>query len=287
VTARDIFRSSDGQYRALWRILAFLGLVTLVGGAITLVLSPFASAADRFMGVEDTLATLGVTIALIIAHVLMLKKVEHRPWSYVWLDRIAARPGLLGFGAVLGATPIAIASLVLIVLGWLAVQPSAPGSWLVAALKMTWVLGVAAVGEELFSRGYMLAAMADGMGMRAAVLVSSLAFGLVHLGNPGVTAQPVILVTLGGFQLAAVLLATRSLYAATAAHLAWNWVMAVPLHVAVSGIPVPHPGYKTVDAGPDWATGGAWGPEGGAFAAAGIIAVIGYLYFRRTRTPLT
>ena len=284
MTARDIFRSSDGQYRALWRILAFLGFVTLLDGAITLGLSPFAAAANRFTGIEDTIGIFALMLALVIAHVLMLRAIEHRPWSYVWLDRASARPALLGFGAVLGAAPIAIASLVLVVLGWLAVEPSAAGSWLAAALKMTLVLGVAALGEELFSRGYILAAMADGMGMRAAVVVSSVTFGLLHLGNPGVTAQPIILVTLAGFQLAAVLLATRSLYAATAAHLAWNWVMAVPLHVEVSGIPVPHPGYKTVDAGPDWATGGPWGPEGGAFAAVGMIAIIGYLYFRRTRT---
>jgi hypothetical protein len=287
VTARDLFRSKEGGYRALWRILAFLGLVTLVGGAITLGLSPFAAAADRFTGIADTIDTLALMLALIIAHALMLRKIEHRPWSYVWLGRTAARPGLLGVGGVLGAAPIAIASLVLIVLGWLAVEPSAPGSWLAAALKMTLVLAAAAFGEELFSRGYILAAMADGMGMRAAVVVSSVAFGLMHLGNPGVTAQPIILVTLAGFQLAAVLLATRSLYAATAAHLAWNWVMAVLLHVDVSGLPVPHPGYKTVDAGPDWATGGPWGPEGGAFAAVGMIAVIGYLYFRRIRIQPT
>ena len=53
-------------------------------------------------------------------------------------------------------------------------------------------------------------------------------------------------------------------YAAWAAHFAWNWTMAVVFHVAVSGLPLESPGYRYVDAGPDWATGGSWGPEGGA-----------------------
>jgi uncharacterized protein len=85
---------------------------------------------------------------------------------------------------------------------------------------------------------------------------------------------------LAGVFLAAVLLATRSLYAAWMAHFAWNWVMAVPLHANVSGLTLAQPDYQVVDAGPDWATGGAWGPEGGAIAAAAIIAVLVMLYLR-------
>ena len=63
--------------------------------------------------------------------------------------------------------------------------------------------------------------------------------------------------------------------------------MAVPLHSAVSGLPVPMPGYQTVDAGPDWATGGQWGPEGGLIAGAEMLATIAYMYLRRTRLQPT
>ena len=54
--------------------------------------------------------------------------------------------------------------------------------------------------------------------------------------------------------LAVVLIVTKSLYAAWIAHFAWNWVMAVPLHVNVSGLSLGNPDYQVVDAGPDWAT---------------------------------
>lgn len=283
MTARGFFFSSDGRLRAPWRILFFLALVLALFVLTTLALQPVLAAADRYSGIEETSDAIAMTIALIAAHAIALRWIDRRPWSYVWLDRPAARPGLLGFGFVLGAAPIAAASLLLMSLGWLAVEPSAPGSWAMATLKVTAVLAAAALYEELFSRGYLLAAMADGMGMPLAVAVSSAAFGLLHLSNPGATAQPIILVTLAGIFLAVVLLATRSLYAAWAAHFAWNWVMAVPLHVAVSGVAVPRPGYQTIDAGPDWATGGPWGPEGGVFAAAAMLAGIGYLYVRRSR----
>ena len=71
-----------------------------------------------------------------------------------------------------------------------------------------------------------------------------------------------------------------SLYAAWAAHVAWNWVMAVPLHAPVSGLRFEAPDYRTVDAGPDWITGGAWGPEGGMGAAAGMLAALTLLIVR-------
>jgi hypothetical protein len=84
-------------------------------------------------------------------------------------------------------------------------------------------------------------------------------------------------VTLAGIFLGVVRLATVSLWAAFAAHLAWNFVLSGVLHAAVSGTAFPTPGYRVVDAGPDWLTGGAWGPEGGAPAAGGMLAVLWWL----------
>src|SRR6185295_17387946 len=91
---------------------------------------------------------------------------------------------------------------------------------------------------------------------------------------------PIIMVCLARVELALILLATRSLYASTAAHLAWNWVMGVPFHVSISGISVPQPGYKAIETGPDWITGGQWGPEGGALAGVGMIAVMWLMIVR-------
>jgi hypothetical protein len=49
------------------------------------------------------------------------------------------------------------------------------------------------------------------------------------------------------------------------------------LHAAVSGLPFATPDYRVVDAGPDWLTGGAWGPEGGIGAAGGMLLALIYL----------
>ncbi|HVT40817.1 MAG TPA: hypothetical protein VHE78_17390, partial [Gemmatimonadaceae bacterium] len=85
--------------------------------------------------------------------------------------------------------------------------------------------------------------------------------------------------------LASVRLATGSLYAAFVAHLAWNFVQGAVLHAPVSGLALPAPGYRAVDAGPAWLTGGAWGPEGGLAAAAGMLGATFLLLWRRRNAP--
>jgi len=120
-------------------------------------------------------------------------------------------------------------------------------------------------------------------GWKWAVVATSIPFGLMHLFNPGATVESILLVTLAGFFLAGVLYVTKSLYAAWMAHFAWNWMMAAVFHVTVSGIPMETPNYHYVDAGPDWATGGPWGPEGGLPAGLGMMAGMVFLYTNKQR----
>jgi len=213
----------------------------------------------------------------LLVHAAALRWIDRRPWSYVGLDRSAASPRLLVIGWLLGAVPIAAVSLLLMAVGWLKVVPALPGSWLEAAARMSMLLLFAAFLEELLSRGYIFATLREWLGTPVAVGLTSIVFGLLHGDNPGANPLPLILVTIGGVNLAVVLVVTRSLYAAWMAHWAWNWVMAVLFHVQVSGIFIPRPDYKTIELGPDWLTGGAWGPEGSVLAGIADLIVIAAL----------
>jgi hypothetical protein len=144
----------------------------------------------------------------------------------------------------------------------------------------------AALYEELATRGYLFAVLRDSLGWRTALVVMSVLFGLLHLRNPGASAESVTLVILAGIFLGAVVVATGSLYAAWMAHFAWNWTMAVVFHTAVSGLPLEAPDYRLADAGPDWVTGGVWGPEGGAAGGLGMLGALAYLYARRNARRL-
>jgi hypothetical protein len=165
----------------------------------------------------------------------------------------------------------------------LQIVPTSPGSWWGEAGRSTALLLPAAFFEELFIRGYVFAVLRRAAGWRTALVVTSIVFGLLHAANPGADGESILAVIVAGFFLGAIFLFTRSLYAAGAAHFAWNWIMAGALHIAVSGIPSRDPDYRVVETGPDWLTGGPWGPEGGAAAVAAMFIVVFYLYGRHQR----
>ena len=283
MTARSVFVAADGRLHAPWRILLFFLITGVCVQIVAIAVAPLLGAADRLTGTNDASDELAFVIGMLGAHAIMLRWIDKRSWSYVGLDAGAGRPKVLARGWLLGALSILVPSLLLLAAGWLAIRPSLQGSWLLAALQVSLYLLPAALGEELFTRGYIFAATREWLGWPVALLLTSIAFGLLHLGNPGADARSVAMVVLAGIFLGAVLIVTGSLYAAWMAHWAWNWVMAVPLHVAVSGWPLARPDYQIVDAGPDWITGGTWGPEGGAGAAAGMAVGLGYLYWRKKK----
>jgi membrane protease YdiL (CAAX protease family) len=280
--ARAFFVGADGRPHPPWRLLLFLVLSVACVIVVTVTLRPILLSLQRLSGIPGTADAYAMTVSLLLAHWMTFRTYDQRPWSFVWLDRHAAEPTRLVKGTILGAAPIGLVSLLLLAVGLLALVPTPDGPATTVALQILVLLLPAAFYEELLSRGYLFATMAEWLGRRQAVLITSVGFGLLHLGNAGATALSVSLVTLAGLYLAVVLLVTQSLYAAWLAHFAWNWVMAALLHVPVSGLSLAQPDYKIVDAGPDWITGGSWGPEGGVGAAVGMLGGLAYLSWRRS-----
>lgn len=280
---RALFVDRDGRARAPWRLLLFVVLGAACVIVVHYTLAPALQAIERLVGMDGTAESYGMMVALLLAHWMTLKSFDTRPASHVWLDRDAARPRLLGYGFALGAAPIGLVSVGLLAVGLLALQPLPDGPWLGVAAQVGLFLLPAAFYEELLSRGYIFATLAEWLGRFWAVLLTSVGFGLLHLWNPGATAGSITSVVLAGVYLAVIVLVTRSLFAAWIAHFAWNWTMAAVLHVPVSGLPLARPDYQLVDSGPDWITGGGWGPEGGAAGAAGMLGGLGYLFWRNRR----
>ena len=265
----------------LWRIVVFylIWFVTLaVLQAITLELPGVTDVDTR-----ELVFHWNSFASVIVVTWFMLRRVDKLPWSEVGLDRAAASPPVLLKGAALGGLTIGAASALLLATHMLSIYPTIPGSWWGEAGRSTMILLPAGFFEELFMRGYVFALLRRAAGWKTALIITSIVFGLLHVANPGADPESILAVIVAGFFLGAVFLATRSLYAAGAAHFAWNWVMAGGLHIAVSGVPSHDPDYRVVDSGPDWLTGGPWGPEGGLAAVAAMFVVLFYLYGRHLR----
>lgn len=283
MTARSFFRDSRGTTRPPWRLALFAASTAasliVINGAVV----PFVSAAFAVAGVRAVLFPWVLLGSIVLGHIVTFRIAEPRGWRSVRLDRSAFRWRAVLGAAALAALAIALASAPLFAAGWLRVEPAPQGSTLGAGLLMLGFLAPAALWEEMVFRGYAFSLLAEWWGTPAALGATSIVFGLVHLQNAGATPESIAVVVVAGVFLGAVLVAMRSLWAAFAAHLTWNWMLAGVLHSAVSGIPFATPDYRVVDAGPDWATGGVWGPEGGVPAALGLVVVTAYLYLRRGR----
>lgn len=263
--------------RAGWRILGYL----LLSMGIGIVL---ASAA----------AAVGGRIAQWSTFPVLLGAATLAGWGMlVFADR--RRPGALGFafepaavrdsavGLGVGGAMLAGAVALLAVASmarWVADEGTVPEY--VAALATSFAFfAVAAAAEEAMFRGYAFQALVQGIGVWPAVLGSSALFAYGHANNPNVTTVGLANIFLAGVMLAVAYLRTRSLWFATAVHLGWNWTMASLLDFPVSGFVRDMPLYTARETGPDWVTGGAFGPEAGV--AASLTIVLGTVWMWRTR----
>ena len=258
--------------------MAFVGfLVVFAAGAQWFVEPPLIWLARRTDHVirVDVYAEL---VAALAATAVMLRSIDRRAWADVGMGRAAVRaPEMIRAGVVgLGANGLTCVALLSVGLLHFVAAPADDG-WVGAAFRITLVLVPAALAEEVICRGYLLTVVRDSIGIRAAAVLTSVMFGLLHMRNPGATISSVLVVIVAGLLLATVRVMTNSVYAAWMTHLAWNWTMAVPFHALVSGIRFEAPGYRAVTAEPAWLSGGAWGPEGGLVAVLGI--TLGWTWF--------
>jgi membrane protease YdiL (CAAX protease family) len=142
--------------------------------------------------------------------------------------------------------------------------------------------------EELAFRGYILQRLARAWGMPAAVVASSLIFMMVHALNPNVQPLAMVSLFLAGILLACAYLVSRSLWLPIGLHIGWNLAEVHLLGFSGSGVAEPAALLRSLVHGPELATGGAFGPEGGLVGLAAttlgiFILLIGYQFVVRNK----
>ena len=282
----DTTGASTGA-RLLWvvtRLVGWLGLYLvfeLVGGALL--------AGAPVSGKTQLLFT-GLTLAAaVLAGVILLRWLDQRPARDLGFPLDRGVPRQFAIGLAIGAGALLLVAALMMLAGWLSFgrAEGTASAWGLTLLADLGLLGVAAAAEEAVFRGYPFQTLVRAAGAPVAVAVTSLAFAWAHTSNPNVDLLGLINILLAGVLLAVAYLWTRSLWFATAIHLGWNWSMASLVDLPVSGLEYfDTPLYEPVLRGPQWATGGAFGPEGGltgtiAFAAA-LAAVWWYARKRKT-----
>lgn len=137
--------------------------------------------------------------------------------------------------------------------------------------------GFFAMGEELLFRGYPYQTLIQGTGAIGATIIMAVVFGAIHLANPDASLFSTLNTMLAGVWLSVAYLKKRTLYFPFGMHFSWNLVQSFFLSLPVSGLLTNRTIFIPTDYGPDWLTGGKYGPEAGIGTT--VILVIAILYF--------
>ncbi|HSJ07064.1 MAG TPA: CPBP family intramembrane glutamic endopeptidase [Longimicrobiales bacterium] len=267
---------------ALARMLAFVAVLVVLAvlfGALWSLLPVPAGEAATLAG------TAVLAAAALAAGALLIRGLDGRSPSAlgIGLSRETLRHTVMG--VVIGGGALAVAAAALLLTGSLryATAPGTAVAWLGVVSGQATLFAIAALAEEALFRGYAFQVLARAAGPAAAIVTSSALFALAHGANPEVGVFALLNIFLAGVLLAVAYLRTLSLWFATALHLGWNWTMATLFDLPVSGIQdFDTPLYDAVVGGPEWWSGGMFGPEGGLVGTIGFAcALLAVLRWRR------
>jgi hypothetical protein len=300
---RELFLNQDEQRpRALWRLVVHAITLFLIVWMLSAVAHGLGLAGPGGLsGFGAMLTAIGVGLATW----LCARFLDHRELREFGL-RLSPRWALdLCAGLGIGAALMSGIFVVELQAGWLTIEGrnvgAAPGQLFVVALIDPLVTFVA-VGfyEELFSRGYHLRNLAEGLHFRGrrylgpntallvATLLSASVFGLMHAGNTNATAISTINVSLAGCMLALGLLWTGELALSIGLHVSWNFFQGNVFGFPVSGNAMGPRVFDMAQGGDPLVTGGAFGPEAGIIGIVAMLCGVGLLavWVRVTRGEL-
>jgi len=211
----------------------------------------------------------------------------------------------LGFG--LGILLIGSVFLIELAAGWVTISDTfytvdSEQSFILKLIVFVILFVVVGFSEELMCRGYHLTNFAEGLNIKAispknsigiAVLLSSILFGIFHLGSPDASLISIFIIFLIAILFAIAYVLTGWLAISIGVHISWNLFQSNVFGFPVSGETFPAETvtfFSIQQSGPELWTGGAFGPEGGLLALlvilTGIFLVVGWIQIRYVRIKL-
>ncbi|MDR5659978.1 CPBP family intramembrane glutamic endopeptidase [Serpentinicella sp. ANB-PHB4] len=133
-------------------------------------------------------------------------------------------------------------------------------------------MGVA-INEEFLSRGYLHGLIKRDYGVKATVIVNSILFALLHLGNPSILQSPIPLLNLflAGVLFAIAREVTGGLWVPIGIHFTWNLFLGNVYGFAVSGLDIGKSFIEIDIAGHHLLSGGDFGAEGSIITSMVIV----------------
>jgi len=219
------------------QIIVFMVLMTifLMGGMMLLELagihleSTFSDITLPVFIIQEVMQLLAIMLAAFV----ILRFWEKRPFRDLGFSFVGRGKDLL-WGMLTALVIYIIGFGVSVLAGWVKIVDVGfyAQDFFLYLLLMIFV----GMAEELMCRGFVLGRMLNvGMHPVLALLLSSLLFAALHLGNDGVTVLSLVNITLAGMLLGVTYLYTRNLAFPIALHTFWNFIQGAVCGYSVSG----------------------------------------------------
>jgi membrane protease YdiL (CAAX protease family) len=270
---RTIWFTRHGDLRIIWRLLLFLLLAGLI--------SAFLVGALYLVGITpETAGTPVFLVALLAATAIMTRLANKKPFSAAGLSFTRGSARDFALGSFLGLLMMGGIVFVESALGYVSLASRGLGLadvlWILATSGL--LFAMAALGEELLFRGYPFQSIMQGVTFLPAALGTSALFAAAHLRNPAISTFGIVNIALAGMWLSFAYLKTRTLWLPFGLHFSWNFCQTTIFSLPTSGFRMDDRTlFSLTQQGPDWITGGRFGPEGGVLATIAIVLCTGHI----------
>lgn len=283
----------NNRLRCGWRVASFTGLavtfsILLANLGLLMVYPLLPHAQPALDYVKQLILAVAVIIVFISLGIWALRTFDRLPAHTLGLPVRGPWVPTIGIGFCIGIGLITLLLLVLHVLGYAAFTWHHPTRQALGVLSLL-ILGllISAMAEEVVFHGYLFQTLLRGIGPLATLLLTSMLFALIHLGNtPQLHLLGLVNIGLAGVMFGMLYLRMGTLWLLIGMHAGWNFAqfffglpssgitlaLSTPLTTTLAAIP--------------WLTGGTFGLEGGAGISVLLLGLLAIITYSRRGMPL-
>ena len=223
-------------FKIILKILILIVMIAIFTGGIMLTLSLIFYGQTYFNSdyKNANLVMLMGTTGQLLAAILFVKFILKKKFDYIYFKKEKLAKNI-ALGLFFGFLQISIYVLVDLGRGVLGYQGMNLGNLNLIFLAYFIAFFIQSTSEEVLVRGLLTRALFDKFGKKIAIILPSVFFGLLHLGNEGVTVLSTLNTILVGIFFAKLLFYTDNIMVASGAHAGWNFSMAMIYGLNVSG----------------------------------------------------
>jgi len=264
-------------------IPAVIVLLLTSGDFRKLILSAQSSSMEEYVQEIDAItsnngimiASLLVTIATTLIVMGFCKWIQKRKMNTLGFHKKGwVKEYLIGW--LVGFVVFSAAVLICVITGSLTIGGISPNFVMGTFLLFTIGFIVQGMSEEVLCRGYFMVSIGRRYSMWVAVIVNSVAFAILHLGNSGISILAFVNLVLFGMFASVYFIKRNDIWGICAVHSVWNLVQGNVYNIRVSGMKISCSVFSSeITEGKELINGGAFGLEGGL--AVTIVLVAGIL----------